>query len=197
MKEKAGIADECSANVIRGSKLIEDMPIHGIYTPVECFDKDGKLKWKDTFKNLVTTVGKNEMLDEALAGSGYTAVVYMGLISSVGWSAVAAGDTMSSHSGWNEAGTGVNYPLYTGDRKTATWSAASAGSKALSAALSFTCETTGGIVKGCFLVYGSGASATKGDTGGVLFSAGVFTGGDKDLAVNDTLNVSYSTNLNA
>lgn len=154
------------------------------------------VKWRDTFKNVVATVGKNAMLDAALAGSAYTVTgPYMGLISSVSWSAVDAADTMSSHSGWLEAGVSTNYPLYTGDRKTCAWNAAATGSKALSAALSFVCETTGGTVKGAFIVFGSGASATKGNTGGILYSAGTFSGGDKVLGVGDTLQVSYSTSL--
>jgi len=61
--------------------------------------------WRDEVaRNLVTTVGKNYLLDNGLAGSSYTAAFYLGLISSTSYSAVAAGDTMSSHAGWLEAG---------------------------------------------------------------------------------------------
>jgi hypothetical protein len=117
----------------------------------------------------------------------------MGLISSVGYGAgPAAADTMSSHAGWVEAGFSTNYPLYTTPRKTCAWSAAAAGSKALSAALSFPIITTGGTVKGAFLVFGSGAVSTINDTNGTLLSAGTFTGGDKIVGVGDTLQVSYS-----
>jgi len=111
----------------------------------------------------------------------------------VGWSAVAAADTMASHAGWTEAG-GSNAPTYTAPRKTAAWSAAAAGAKALSAVLSFV-FTGGGTVKGCFLVYGTGAVNTIDSTAGVLYSAGVFTGGDKVVVSTDTLNVSYTASL--
>jgi hypothetical protein len=100
---------------------------------------------------------------------------------------------MASHSGWTEAG-GANAPTYTAPRKTCVWSAASAGSKALSASLSFAI-TGAGTIKGCFVVYGTGALATIDNTAGVLYSAGLFSGGDKTVGSGDTLNVSYSTSL--
>lgn len=146
------------------------------------------------FPNVVCTVGKNVMLDAALAGSSYTVVgPYMGLISSTSYSAVAAADTMTSHAGWLEAG-GTNAPTYTAPRKTAAWSAASAGSKALSASLSYSI-TGSGTVKGCFIVYGTGALSTIDNTAGTLYSAGLFTGGDQPVVNGNTLAVSYSTSL--
>ena len=197
MNEKLGITEQQDAVVKRASSIMEGLGIEGIYR-AKCFDKYGNLKWEDTIKNLVTTVGKNLMLDTLLAGSGYTVTgPYMGLISSVGYSEILAADTMTSHSGWAEAGDGTDYPLYTGDRKTCAFSAAAAGAKALSAALDFVIVTTGGTIKGCFIVLGSGASATIADTGGTLFSSGLFTGGDKVVSPSDTVSVSYSTNLNA
>lgn len=147
--------------------------------------------WRDTAVNTVCTVGKNLALDTFLAGSSYTVTgPYMGLISSTSWSATAAADTMASHSGWLEAGN-ANAPTYTSPRKTAAWSSASSGSKALSAALNFAI-TGSGTVKGCFLVYGSAAVTTIDNTSGTIMSAGVFTGGDKLVANLDSLAVSYS-----
>jgi hypothetical protein len=191
--ERASAHEHNDATVIRGSGLTEQAEAHGCYE-FACYDKDGKLKWKDTIENIVCTVGKNLALDTFLAGSSYTVTgPYMGLISSTSYTAVAAGDTMSSHSGWLEAG-GANAPTYTGNRKTAAWSAASAGSKALSAALSYAITGTG-TVKGAFMVFGSGAVNTKDDTNGVLWSAGTFTTGDKAVLNGDTLNVNYSSSL--
>src|SRR5262245_52188877 len=187
-------AREChDASVIRGTGLDEIAEAHGRYE-FECIGADGRLKWREVIDNVVCTVGKNLALDTFLAGSSYTVSgPYMGLISSSSYSAVAAGDTMVSHSGWLEAG-GANAPTYSGNRKTAAWSAASSGSKALSAALSFAITSTG-TVKGAFLCYGSGASATKDDTGGTLWRAGTFSTGDKEVVKGDTLNVNYSTSL--
>ena len=194
MTEERAHAIECNdASVVRGSGIGEQAEAHGRYE-FECIGADGKLKWRETIENVVQTVGKNLALDTFLAGSGYTVTgPYMGLISSVSYTATAAADTMASHPGWLEAG-GTNAPTYSGNRKTAVWSAASAGSKTLLAALSFAI-TGGGTVKGAFLCYGSGASATKDNTSGVLWSAGTFSTGDKAVVNGDTLNVNYSTSL--
>ena len=194
MTEECAPARECSdASVIRGSGIGEQAQAHGRYE-IECIGADGNLKWRDVVDNVVATVGKNLMLDSALAGAAYTVVgPYMGLISSTSYSAVAAADTMASHAGWLEAG-GTNAPTYSGNRKTAVWAAATAGAKALSAALSFGITSTG-TVKGAFLCFGSGALATKDNTGGVLWSAGTFATGDKAVVNGDTLNCNYSSSL--
>src|SRR4029077_20490953 len=111
-------ARECNdASVIRGTGLDEGAEAHGRYE-IECIGADGKPKWRDTIDNVVQTVGKNLALDTFLAGSAYTVTgPFMGLISSTSYTAVAAGDTMASHSGWLEAGS-ANAPTYTGNRKT-------------------------------------------------------------------------------
>src|SRR5262245_41305051 len=191
--ERAQAREYHDASVIRGSGIGELADAHGRYE-IECIGSDGKLKWRELIDNIVQTVGKNLALDTFLAGSAYTVTgPYMSLISSVSYSAVAAGDTMASHAGWLEAG-GTNAPTYSGNRKTAVWAAATSGSKALTAALSFAI-TSSGTIKGAFICYGSGASATKDNTGGTLWSAGTFSTGDKSVVNGDTLNVNYSTSL--
>lgn len=198
MEDKLNAQAQGDAQVVRGGGLLEIAEAHGQYY-VECIGADGKLKWKDTIENTVMTEGKNLALDTFLAGSAYTVVgPFMGLISSVSYSAIAAGDTaaqINGSNGWKEAGSGANFPLYTTPRKTAAWSAAAAGSKALSAALSFPIITTGGTIKGCFLIYGTGAVSTIADVNGKLYSAGLFTGGDKVVSPGDTVNVSYTASL--
>lgn len=191
--EKLNANENNDASVIRNSGHLEKAEAHGRFV-VECRDKNGILKWVDTIENVVTTVGKNLALDTYLAGAAYTVTgPFLGLISSTSYSAVAAADTMASHAGWLEAGA-ANAPTYTAPRKTAAWSAAAAGSKTLSAALSFAITGTG-TVKGCFLVFGTGAVSTIDNTSGVLYSAGLFTGGDKAVVNTDTLNVTYTASL--
>lgn len=150
---------------------------------------DQRVTWEDEFANVVTTAGKNLALDTYLAGSSYSVTgPYMGLINATSYTAVAAGDVMTSHAGWTEASS------YTAPRKTCAWSSASGGSKALSAALAFAMTATD-TIKGCFIVFGSGALSTVANTAGTLYSAGLFTGGDQPVVNGNTLNVSYTASL--
>ncbi len=148
---------------------------------VEC-RRDGKRIWRDQFRNTVMTAGKNDLLDKYFGGSSYTAAWYMGLIQSDSYSAIAAGDTMASHAGWQEC---TSYDESA--RPTCAFSAASSGSKALSSALAFTISASK-TVKGAFIV----TNATKGGTSGILYSAGLFTGGDRVVVDNDVISVSGS-----
>ena len=187
MQDKAKTKDICSAKVRRGGGTIEGVKVGGVYEVV-CKGPDGKIRWRDTIKNLITTAGLNKLLDETLAGSAYTAAWYIGLISATSYTTgPAAGDTMASHGGWAEDET------YSGAaRPTTAWSAASSGSKALSAALDYSINGTT-TIKGCFLADDS----TKGGATGVLYSAGLFTGGDKAVSSGDTLSVSYTATIAA
>lgn len=181
-----------AALLIAGAQMAEAMEITGTYH-VECI-RDGKVVWSDQIKNTVVTVGKNSMLDNFLAGSAFTQTgPYMGLISSTSYSAISSADTMSSHAGWLEAGS-ANAPTYSGNRPTCAWSSASAGAKALSAALTFNITGTG-TIEGAFINLGSGATNVIGATTGTLFSAGLFTGGTRSVLNGDTVNVSYSVSV--
>lgn len=176
-----------SGSLTRHGEAGDALLAAGVYT-ARCFDAAGHLKWEDTYTNLVTTVGKNDLLDKYLTGSAYTAAFYLGLISSVSYGAGAtAGDTMASHAGWLEAGV-ANAPTYSqSTRPAAAWAAAVGGSKALSSASSYAI-TSSGTVKGSFLA----TNSTKDGATGILVSAGLFTGGDKVVTNGDTVTVSYS-----
>lgn len=168
------------ARVARNVVLGEQVHAGGRYR-VECYAADGTLKWVDHIDNLVTTVGKNFLLDTVLAGSAYTAAWFLGLIDSTGYTAVAAGDTAASHTGWTESTAYSN-----STRPAPSWGSASAGSKA-STATAFNINATA-TIKGAFLI----SNSTKGGTTGTLYSAGLFTGGDRAVANGDTLNVTYT-----
>jgi len=73
----------------------------GVFT-IQCFDKDGVLKWEATKNNLVVNVGLKDMNDKYFSGSAYTAAWYIGLYGAGASNNPAAGDTMSSHAGWVE-----------------------------------------------------------------------------------------------
>lgn len=185
MDDRTTPIDAVGVSSVRNKGMLDSVEAHGKYV-VECLGADGKVKWIDTIYNLITTVGKNDLLDKHLAGSGYTAAWYMGLISSTSYTTgPAAADTSASHGGWTEDQTYSN-----GARPTCVFSAASGGSKALSSALSFNINGTA-TIKGAFI----SSLSTKGGTTGILFSAGLFSGGDKAVASGDTLNVSYTATL--
>lgn len=185
--EKLKTLDLSDAGLMSNMIQMDGVNVGGTYT-LECRDADGNVKWIDTVKNLVTTVGKNLLLDTFLAGSAYTAASFIGLVS--GTPTPAAGNTMASHVGWTEVGL-ANAPAYTGPRKTPAWSGASAGSKATSSIGAFV-FTSGGTVGGCFLVLGTGALSTIDNTAGTLYSVGEFTGGNKIVATSDSLTVTYT-----
>lgn len=169
-------------------QIIERMHLSGRYV-LELFGPDGRLKWRDTIDNLVTTEGKNSALDVHLGGAAQIATWYMGLIPTTGYAAIVAADVaaqINGTNGWKEAGN-ANAPAYTGNRKTLAWSAAVAAVKSTSAAAAFV-FTSAGTLKGAFI---ASTNAVDGTTG-KLFSAGLNTGGDKPVGIGDTLNVSYA-----
>ena len=153
-------------------------------------DADGAVIREDRYPNLVTTVGKNFLLDNGLAGSAYTAAFFLGLISSTTFTAVAVADTMALHAGWVEAGLAMAPAYSETTRRAAAWSAAAAGSKAFSAGVVFT-FTSAGTVKGSFLT----TVSTKDGTTGTLYSAGLFSGGDQPVVNTNTLTVTYTATL--
>ncbi|WP_025322249.1 hypothetical protein [Deferrisoma camini] len=146
---------------------------------VECYGPDGRLKWRDTFENLVTNQGLQYLLDAGLLGGAQVGTWYVGLTD--GTPTVAAGDTMTSHAGWTEvtAYSEATRPAYSGSRTNQTVSNSSS-----KAAFSINGTAT---VGGAFLA----SDSTKGGTTGTLLCAGAFSAGDKAVGSGDTLNVQY------
>lgn len=191
MRDLVKSGDAFAATLGAGHSVNDSLKAIGVFHAV-FRDRDGRIYHEEHFDNLITTVGKNFQLDTTLAGSSYTVVgPYMGLISSTSFTAVAVGDTMASHAGWLEAGT-TNAPTYSA-RIICAWSAASAGAKSLSSALTFT-FTGSGTVQGGFIVTGSGAVVTNLSTAGTLYSAGTLATPQPVISGN-TLAMSYTTTL--
>jgi len=177
--------DKAEASCKYNTVPSDTMSIQGSYHAV-CYDAQGKVKWEDDIKNLVTTVGKNLTLDTILGNSAAGAIV-MGL-KGVGTADVS--NTQASHGGWLEVGL-ANAPTYSGNRKTPTFGAAAAGVKATSSASTFAITSTG-TVAGCFI--NIGGSATIDNTTGTLFSAGDFSS-SKAVVSGDSIAVSYQATL--
>jgi hypothetical protein len=195
--EQGGFGDQATITLNAGAVANETVGIEGFYE-VKCHDKDGNLKWEDSFPNLVNAVGKELMLDTLLRGSAYTVTgPFLGLVSGASPTFGTGSDTQTSHAGWTEF---VNYTVGgTAVRGTAVFAVAtSAGSTpsnvTTSAAtpITYTITGAGGTVGGCFLVTGSGATSAQSNTGGTLYSAGAFTTA-KVTTAGDTVSVTYST----
>jgi hypothetical protein len=194
--EKGGFGDNATITLNAGAAANETVGIEGFYE-VKCHDKDGNLKWEESFPNLVNAVGKQLMLDTLLKGSSYSVTgPFLGLISGAS-PTFAAADTMTSHAGWTEF---VNYTVGgSAVRGTAVFaSATSSGTTpsnvttSAATAIVYTITGAGGTVGGCFLVTGTGATSAQSNTGGTLYSAGAFTTA-KVTTAGDTVSVTYST----
>lgn len=187
-EDRAHATDDSGATVTYGPNRItgESLAPHGRFE-VWCVGPDGQEKWRDTIDNVVTTLGKNDLLDKYLKGAAYTQTFRMGL---KGVGTAVAADTQASHASWLEVGL-ANAPTYTGSRKSVTMGAAAAG-VSTSPVQAFAI-TSSGTVAGCFT--NNGGSGTIDDTTGVLFSAGDFTGGNKVVANLDTINATYSLSV--
>lgn len=188
--DKATSIDTVGASFIANNKSASRASAGGIYT-VQCFDKDGNLKWEDQSHNLVVNEGLKDMNDKYFSGSGYTAAWYIGLITGpASGTAFAAGDTLASHAGWTE------FTNYSGARKAAVFAAASLADPSVitnsASPASFSITSSGGVVAGSFL-----ASVDSG-TSGILFSGSDFQApGDRTVVSGDTLNITYTFSLDA
>lgn len=187
--EKVTASAAAAASMSAHYTLHEQARAVGMFSAVLHDRAGGKVIAEHKFPNTVLTVGKNYLLDNGFSGSAYTAALYIGLISSVSYSAIAATDIATAHAGWLEAGA-TNAPTYGATRPSAVWAAATGGSKSLSAGLVFT-FTGAGTLKGCFLA----TTAAVDSTTGTYYSAGLFTGGDQPVVSGNTLTVNYTASL--
>jgi hypothetical protein len=190
--ETAKSNDLVGASLTVAKPVTESIGAGGVYT-LQCFDKDGLLKWEASTHNLVVNVGLQDMNTQYFKGSAYTAAWYIGLVTGPGsGTTFAAGDTMASHAGWTE-----NTGYSNATRPAATFGTATTADPSVidnsASAASFSINATSTIA-GAFLVNNS----TKGGTTGTLFSASDFTSpGDRSVVSGDTLNVTYTFSLDA
>lgn len=150
---------------------------------LQLFDKDGKLKWEKTLRNGITNVGKDLALNVMFHGTSAVSPWYIGLIDNSGYSAVAAGDTMGSHSGWNEF---TNY-----DESTRVeWTEAAAASQSITSSSVSTFSINGnGTLRGVFIT----SVSTKSGTSGTLWSTALFASATA-VSNGDSLKITYTVN---
>jgi hypothetical protein len=189
--ENAASVDIVNAGIQMNKVAGENMSAKGRFI-VECFDKDGNLKWREDNDNLVVNVGLQDMNTQYFKGSAYTALWYVGLYGAAATNNPAASDTMASHAGWTENTTYSNATRPQAVFGTATTANPSVISNSASVAVFNINGTT--TIGGAFLVNNS----TKGGSTGTLFSASDFQSpGDRAVVSGDTLNVTYQFSLTA
>ena len=188
--EKATSTDTVSAGLVARTGADSGARAGGVFH-VQCFDKDGNLKWEDKSHNLVVNTGLQDMNNKYFKASGYTATWYLGLILGPGSSTtIAAGDTLALHGGWTE------YTDYAGNRPAITFGTPTTADPSVisnsAAPTSFSISGSGGTIAGAFV-----CNAATG-TSGILFSASDFQApGDRIVVSGDTLNVTYTFSLDA
>lgn len=189
--EKAKAIDLVAGGLVANTGASEGAKATGKYF-IECYDKDGNLKWTDESQNLVVNVGLQYMAGVALTSTSQITSWYIGLYGAAASNNPAASDTMSSHAGWTEV---TDYSEST--RVAATFAAATNANPSVvtntasKAVFSINGTTT---VGGAFLT----SNSTKGGTTGTLFSAADFGApGDRSVVSGDILNVTYTFSLSA
>jgi hypothetical protein len=190
--EIAKSVDIVSSDLICRSQYGEGLVAMGKYF-VECYDKDGNLKWSDEASNLVVNTGLQYMAGTALDGATTRITSwYVGLVTGPGsGTTFAAADTAALHAGWSENTTYSN-----ATRPAATFAAATTANPSVvtnSASKASFSINGSATIAGAFLI----SNDTKGGTSGTLFSASDFTGGDRTVGSGDTLQVTYTFSLAA
>ena len=181
--------DTMNAGLMAGTKSGEEMLAMGRFK-IQCFDKDGKLKWEDENHNLVVNQGLQYMCGTALTSVTQITTWYIGLYGAGASNNPAAGDTMSSHAGWTEV-----VPYSNATRPACTFATATTANPSVatnSASVAAFAINATSTVGGAFLV----SNNTKSGSTGTLFSAADFSApGDRAVANGDTLTVTYTLAL--
>lgn len=186
--EIAKASDAVVGGLVAGTRHTETAKATGRFR-MECYDKDGLLKWEAESQNLVVNGGLQYMAGTALTSTAQITTWYIGLYGAGASNTPAAGDTMSSHAGWTEV------TPYAGARPAATFAAATNANPSVvtnsASPASFSINATQ-TVGGAFLV----SNSTAGGSTGTLFSAADFQSpGDRSVVSGDTLNVTYTFSL--
>lgn len=172
------------------------LDIGGIFT-LECYDSKGNLKWSDSFKNGVTNLGLNDLLDVYFRQGTPLAGFAIGLIA--GPANLSAGDTHASHGGWSEF---TNYRVGNNALIRPTWVAGPPSAQLVvnPTLLDYT-VTNAGAVAGAFIVGGSvgSTSPAAGDAdrkgslnvAPLLWATAQLSGGSQNVVGNDVLRLTY------
>lgn len=185
---KSKVADHISASVSKDGQLGDNVRLGGVFH-IECYDKDGNLKWKESTPNLVVNEGLKHLNDTFFSGAGYNATWYLGLVNASPAPSYAAGDTLATHAGWAET------TAYSGNRKPVTFGAATLADPSV---ISNSASPSQFAMNGTVTVAGAFLCDVATGTGGILFSVSSFQApGNRDVVSGDTINVRYDFSADA
>lgn len=180
----AASADRAAAGLVAAPAAGDACPAPRAAFAFECLGPDGAVKWRDGFSNVVTTSGKQNLLD-----------VYLGATAKPSWFVIlkgtgtpAAGDTLATHATWTEA------TPYTGNRPAITFGAATVvnttGAQVVNGtAVSFAITATATVA-------GAGVCTAATGTTGTLYNVGDFAAA-RSVASGDTLAVTITLSMAA
>lgn len=149
--------------------------------------RNGKLLGKYHTKNDITNEGVNTLFNVMFNGATQIAnnSWFIGFIDNSGFSALAAGDVMSSHSGWTEF---TSYSQATRPGWGSGTASAGVRSVTNSSAVVFNINGGGGTVYGIFIP----SNSTKSGTTGKLWATAAFSS-PVPVSSGDQLNITYTT----
>jgi hypothetical protein len=173
----------CAENRAEGEQpaapTISEMLAKGKFTLQHI--REGEVIGEYEFPNGITDAGMNSILGIMFHSDTQITTWYIGLIDNSGFSALANGDVMSSHAGWNE------FTTYSQSTRVA-WSPGASSSRSITNGTTSDFSITGsGTMKGIFIVNNS----TKSGTTGTLWSTAAF-GSTVAVLNGDTLKVTYT-----
>lgn len=181
MQDKLKFRDAIGCGMVSRRNQTDQLALAGKYTWEHW--RDGKLLDSGEFPNGITNEGKNDILDVYFSDATATAAAswYISLIVDTGYTGLAAGDTMSSHSGWSE------YTSYSQSTRPA-WGPGNPASQSITNASPVVFNFTGSaVIKGIFIT----SVNTKGGTTGKLWSTGLFAA-DRSVVNGDEIRVNYT-----
>ena len=161
--------------------------------------RDGEKIADYEFDNAVTTEGKNHLFEVGFTSATQIGAWYVGLVDTVGYTALADGDTYinidQAGNGWDEFSSYTDTNNADNATTRPQWASLSvSGAAVTNSTVKATYDiTASGTVKGLFIAGGPNA-ATKNNnsSGNVLWSSALFNSGDVTVVGGDQLKVTYS-----
>lgn len=178
LNEKMTAAIDQVASAVMSGASHDEMVAVGRYS----FEliRDGQVidAWQDD--NLLTTEGRNYILDTLLSGSSYTASWFLSLYTA---GSAAAGNTYAA-----PVVTEVTSSVLA-TRPAVTWASAASGSKASN---TIACNFIGSAtVTGCMMLKGVNTIADTATAGGKMLSQAALSA-SRSVLSGDTLNITYT-----